>query len=183
MISFIIFHPTFEFLKDSFPVKQIDKGPPVCCQCPQSCNKSQEVAGSCGDAGLWRRPLCWKVKPPGLLAVAAGSLFRPLLSSPGLLPSPCIHLLVRVSTCSSPTRPPVHACCSVPGPPSCRAWLWAWLLVPDALGAKRPWGLRPGASLSGPSPPPQSCLSLSQVSAWSSVLPGAWENWHVPPAA
>ena len=41
----------------------------------------------------------------------------------------------------------------------------------------------PGASLAVPSPPPQPCLSLSQFSAWSSVLPGAWENWHVPPAA
>lgn len=129
-------------------MKWIDKGPPLCCQCPQSCNKSQEVAGSLGDAGLWRRPLCWKVKPPGLLAAAAGSWLHPVLSSPALHPTPRIHLLVRVPTSSSPTHSPVYACCSVPGPPSCRSRLWAWLLVSDALGAERLWGMRPGASRS-----------------------------------
>lgn len=91
-------------------MKRIDKGPPLCCQCPQSCNKSQEVAGSRRDAGLWRRPLCWKVKPPGLLAAAAGSLLHPVLSSPALHPTPRIHLLVRVPTSSSPTHSRVLQC-------------------------------------------------------------------------
>ena len=124
-------------------MKRIDKGPPVCCQCPQSCNKSQEVAGSRGDAGLWRRPLCWKVKPPGLLAGPRSPCSVLSCPAPACTPP---RASTSLSVCPRAPHPPARP--HVPGPPSCRAWLWAWFLVPDALGAERPWGLRPGASLS-----------------------------------
>lgn len=126
-------------------MKRIDKGPPCVASAHKAVINPREVAGSRRDAGLWRRPLCWKVKPPGPWPRPPGVLCPSCLVQPPPctptprihLPCPCAHVLF--------THPFTRAAVSQ-GQASCRSRLWApWFLTP---GCREALGLRPGASRS-----------------------------------